>query len=106
MSLGQALTHEAYQRTLSALHTIHFPLVITEFELRQIPVQMSLAAMLIHAFHAAFEDREETFSRVAVSSRCAALFLLLMWRREPRALSSMRSGGSPRPKLRPIGNGE
>ena len=88
MSLGQALTHEAYQRTLSALHTIHFPLVITEFELRQIPVQMSLAAMLIHAFHAAFEDREETFSRVAVSSRCAAILFPLLSRKFPCIVSA------------------
>jgi hypothetical protein len=41
---------------------------ISEIKFAQIPVQALLLAVLIHAFHAALEDRIETFNRVRVEA--------------------------------------
>lgn len=38
--------------------------IVTEIELGKVAVQMSLAAMLIDANHAALEDREHVLNRV------------------------------------------
>ena len=40
--------------------------VIAEIELSEIAMQMSFAAMLVHALHAALEDREEAFDGVGM----------------------------------------
>jgi hypothetical protein len=42
-------------------------MVVTEIEFRNIAVKMLLAAMLIDAFHAAFEDAVETLKSVCVN---------------------------------------
>ena len=65
--IGQALAD-------AAQHGPHCPLLIfaaqrrtvgvAEIELRQIPLQMLLRAVLVDALHAALEDREEAFNRV------------------------------------------
>ena len=66
-SIGQPLADSALNRTGGALNVIYAlpdAIAIPEIKLRKIAVQMLLAAMLVDALHAAFEDRIVTFNGV------------------------------------------
>lgn len=67
LNVHQSLADGALNRAACAFRVIDLerdPVRIAEIELRQIAVQMLLAAMLVHALHAALEGREEAFDRV------------------------------------------
>jgi len=69
VSICEPLTDDAEQsapRPLRVVNTKRDPLRIAEVKFREIPVQMPLAAMLVHAFHAALEDRKVAFNSVGV----------------------------------------
>src|SRR6185437_8078120 len=67
LMIGQALA-------LCAPDRLHHPVfvipaegragVVPKIEFREVAVKMLLTAMLVNAFHAAFENAEETFNRV------------------------------------------
>src|SRR6266508_2411643 len=68
-SIGEALADDAPDGALGALYVIYAKsdaVAIAEIELGEIAVQVFLAAMLVHAFHAALEDRVEPFDGVGV----------------------------------------
>ena len=65
--IGQPLADDALHGAGGALHVIYAEpnaIAIAEIELRQIAVQMLLAAMLVDALHAALEDRVVAFDGV------------------------------------------
>ena len=67
--ISQTLALDTDKRVFRALN-ISNPkfnaVIIAEIKLRDIAMQMSLAAMLIDALHAALEDAEKTFNSVRV----------------------------------------
>lgn len=68
-NVGQTLADDAAQRrngTVTVVAAKRLAIVIPKLELCQIAMQVRLAAMLIDALHAAFEDAEIAFDRVAV----------------------------------------
>src|SRR6185312_8538650 len=68
-SIGQALADDALNRAFGALNVVNAqpcPIVITEIKFREIAVKVTLFAVLIHALHAAFEDRIEAFDRIGM----------------------------------------
>jgi len=67
--VGQPPALSAFERQRGALHVVNaqpFPVAVSEIELAQIAVQVRFADVLVHAVHAAFEDREETFDGVGM----------------------------------------
>ncbi len=63
----QTLADDSTQRPICTLFVIDTPrhaVGIAEIELRQIAVQVLLAAMLVHALHAALENAVVAFNRV------------------------------------------
>lgn len=70
----QSLANDPRQGSRSALCIVDSernPMVISEIELREIPVQVPLGAVLIDAFHAALEHAEIAFDRVRVDVAAA-----------------------------------
>ena len=62
--VGEALAYNPLNCERGALYVIYAQadtIAIAEIELRSVPMQMLLAAVLINAAHAALEDREVTF---------------------------------------------
>lgn len=49
------------------IHTVRCPIIVAEIKFRSVTVQVLLAAVLIHALHAALEDAVEAFDRVGVN---------------------------------------
>jgi hypothetical protein len=77
-SIGKALPDDAFDRPFGALHVVYakpHAVRISKIELRQIAVQVLLAAMLIDSLHATFEDRIIAFNGVGVNM-AANVFLL------------------------------
>src|SRR5262249_23730180 len=75
-SIGQALADDAFDRIFSPLHIVYAqpdPIVVPEVELRKIPVQVLFLTVLIHALHAALEDREVALHGVGSDDVGAAL---------------------------------
>lgn len=67
LPVHQALALRAFDRSNGAFNIAaaeRNPVIVAEVELRQIPMQVLLAAVLIDAIHAAFEDREVAFDRI------------------------------------------
>src|SRR3546814_7994323 len=67
--IGDALSSDTLQGNIGALsifNTAGAAVGVTEIKLRQIAVQMLLAAMLVDAAHPTFEDREKAFNGVGV----------------------------------------
>jgi hypothetical protein len=72
--IGQTLAGETAKglaATLPIIAAVRDPVVVAELELRDIPMQMLLGAMLIDALHAALEDREAAFNRVGMNAATA-----------------------------------
>jgi len=59
-----AIARALVTRPLLILDSIGRTVVVAELELGHIAVQVALATMLVHALHAALEDREVAFDRV------------------------------------------
>jgi len=59
-------THHSKRRTVAIVVAKLNPMIVAEIIFRQIPMQMLLAAMLIDAFHPAFEDRKIAFRPVRI----------------------------------------
>ena len=69
-SIGEALAYDPLHGASGTLYVIYAQpnaIGIAEIKFREITVQMLFAAMLIHAFHAAFENRREALERVRVN---------------------------------------
>ena len=67
-SISKALADDAFSRKFGAHKIIHAErgaCVVTKIELREIAVQMLLAAVLINALHAALKNREVAFNRIS-----------------------------------------
>ena len=65
--IGEALVTDGSEQHFGAFgiaHTERGAAVVTEVEFRQVAVEVSLAAMLIDADHAAFEHREHVLDSV------------------------------------------
>ena len=56
--IGEAFAFDAFQRLDPALFVADLAIVIAEIKLSQRAMQMSFAAMLVDAPHAALEDRK------------------------------------------------
>jgi hypothetical protein len=68
-SIGEALPNDAFDRAFGAFYVIYAEpdaIAIAKIEFGKVAVQMALAAMLVDALHAAFEDRIEAFNCVSV----------------------------------------
>lgn len=71
MGVGEPLTHHTAQqkfRTFGILNTDCRAVAVAEIELREIAMQVLLAAELVHAPHAALEDREIAFDLVSAET--------------------------------------
>ena len=69
LPIGEPLADDALNGARGTLYVIYAQpdaVAIAEIELRQIAVQMLLAAMLVDALHAALEDRVVAFDGVGV----------------------------------------
>ncbi len=60
---------------VGAIETQRNAIVIPELELCQIAVKVALAAVLINALHAAFDDAEIAFDRVAVDAAILKVYI-------------------------------
>ena len=70
LPVGQALSDDAFYGALGSFHVIYAKsdtIGIAEIKFRQITVQVLFLAVLISAFHAAFEDRVVALDRVRVN---------------------------------------
>src|SRR5579885_149466 len=73
--IGEPLADHALQQAFGALGIVHAKrdaVVVAEIKLRQIAVQMIVAAMLIDALHAALEHGEEAFDGVGMHAAIGA----------------------------------
>jgi hypothetical protein len=80
ISICEPLALGTNEREIGAGYVIHPQLdtiAVTEIELGEITVQVSLAAMLIDAFHAAFKDAVKAFNSVGMNF-AANIFIGLM----------------------------
>lgn len=69
--IGEALAADALQGIVAAFNIANTKLsaiVVAEIELGEVAEQVLLSAVLVDAFHAALEDREEAFNRVGVNA--------------------------------------
>jgi hypothetical protein len=67
--IRETLAHDSFDCSLGTLHVIYAKadtIAIAKIVLREISVEMLLAAMLIDADHAALEDRKEAFRSIGV----------------------------------------
>jgi hypothetical protein len=73
-SIGQTLAFDANRQGLGAHLVIDAKagaVVVAEFELREIAMQVLFSAVLIHALHAALKYREIAFNRVGMNPTVA-----------------------------------
>src|ERR1700730_18449196 len=66
-SIGETPADDSLYRLFSASFIVNAscdPIIVPEIEFRKVAVQMALIAMLIDAFHAAFEDTEIAFESI------------------------------------------
>jgi len=64
LMVGQPLAFDALDRGFGAVDVAdaeRHAMVVTEIKFREIPMQVLLSAVLIHALHPALEDREIAF---------------------------------------------
>src|SRR3546814_18719640 len=77
LTLAHNALHGA-NRPHSVVHPVRHAIVVPEIELRKIPVQVLLRAVLIHALHAALEDGERALDRVRVDQRVFVIDVLAL----------------------------
>ena len=76
MLIGEPFADEPRKDAVGARHVIATKgnaVAVAEIELREIAVQMLLAAVLIDALHPAFEDAEKALNRVRVDAAASIL---------------------------------
>src|SRR6266540_137897 len=74
--IGKALPDDTTDRTFSALYIItaeRNAIAVAEIEFRQVPMQVLLFAVLVHAFHAALKNREVAFNGIGVNDALDAM---------------------------------
>ena len=91
MLVGQPLADDTGQhliRTIRVIEARRNAVAVAELELRQIAVQMLLAAMLLHAAHPAFEDAESAFNGVRGDVAAHVFLVIVMHRAMLRKLTA------------------
>ena len=78
LSVSQPLANSTFERPVGPIRIVHaqlHPVVVPKVELREVAVQVLLAAVLVGALHAALEDGEVALDGVGVDDAAHVLAL-------------------------------